>query len=309
MSAKVFREALDLKEKIFEFNDPTSRTAFDEKSFEFRHNLTSDHPLFTRERLRRLLTSPATKKNVSYNAGEIRVDQSLDSVPERTRPVEEVFDSLENAGAWIAAHRVNEDPAYRQLLEDCLSEVKRLSGRVVDNDKKTHEADIYITSPGRVTMYHVDPICNFLMQVSGEKQIHIFDRNDREVLPEEELERFWSEDNYAATYPLAHEDRAKVFTLRPGAGVHIPLNNPHWLKNGDAISISLSINYQYKDTTRKNVYQANYYLRKMGLKPRPLGNSPFVDSVKASAVTLTHAVSTRLRRLKMKGDVPVMQGE
>ncbi|WP_433971924.1 cupin-like domain-containing protein [Tunturiibacter lichenicola] len=309
MSARAFKEDLNLKENIFEFNYPTSKEDFDERSFEFRHNLTSDHPLFSRERLRKLLTSPATKKNVYYNAGEIRVDQSLESVPERTRPVEEVFDSLENAGAWIAALRVDEDPAYRQLLEDCLSEVKRLSGRVVDDDKKTQEADIYITSPGRVTMYHVDPICNFLMQVSGEKQIHIFDRNDREVLPEEELERFWSEDNYAATYPLAHEDRAQVFTLRPGAGVHIPLNNPHWLKNGDAISISLSINYQYKDTLRKNVYQANYYLRKMGLKPRPLGSSPLVDSVKASAITLTHAASTRLKRLKAKGDEPTMHGE
>jgi hypothetical protein len=301
MSARAISGDSELKTRVLEFNKPSSREDFDERPFEFRHSFTSDHPLFSRERIRRLLINPATKNNVYYNAGNIRVDQRWDAVPERTKPVEEVFDSVENAGAWIALLRVNEDPEYSLLLEDCLSEVKRLSGRLIDKDKKTQEADIYITSPGRVTMYHIDPICNFLMQVSGEKKIHIFDRNDQEVLPEEELERFWSLDDYAATYPPEFEDRAQVFALRPGTGVHIPLNNPHWLKNGDDISISLSINYQYKDKRRKNVYRANYYLRKMGLKPKSLGSSEFVDCLKASAVSVSRAVNTRLKGLKTNG--------
>jgi len=301
MSARVVVADSELETRIFEFNNPSFRNDFDEKPFEFRHSFTSDHPLFSWERLRRLLTNPATKSGVYYNVGDIRVDQQLDSVPERTKPLEEVFDAIGDAGAWIALLRVNEDPEYGLLLEDCLSEVKKLSGRGIDEDKKTQEADIYITSPGRVTMYHLDPVCNFLMQVSGEKQIHIFDRSDREVLPEEELERFWSVKNYAATYPQELESRAGVYTLCPGKGVHIPLTNPHWLKNGDDISISLSINYQYKDTRRKNVYQANYYLRKMGLKPKPLGRSEVVDYMKASAVTVGRAVDTRIKRLKAKG--------
>ena len=288
------------KAGIFEFSNPRFREDFDERPFEFKHSFAADHPLFSRERMRRLLSNPATKNSVYYNAGDIRVDQRWDAVPERTKPVEEVFDSVENSGAWIALLRVNEDPEYNVLLEECMAEVKKLSGREIDDDKKTQEADIYITSPGRVTMYHVDPICNFLMQVSGEKQIHIFDRNDREVLPEEDLERYWTLKDYAATYPPELEHRAEVFTLRPGIGVHIPLNNPHWLKNGNSISVSLSINYQYKDKRRKNVYQANYYLRKIGLKPRPLGSSELVDSMKVSAVTVSRAVSSKLKALKPK---------
>jgi hypothetical protein len=303
MSARAVVMDSESEVNIFEFNGLSFREDFDERPFEFRHSFTSGHPLFSLERMRRLLTNPVTKNSVYYNAGDIRVDQRLDSVPERTKPVEEVFDSVGNAGAWIALLRVNEDPDYGSLLDECLSEVKKLSGRVIDEDKKTQEADIYITSPGRVTMYHLDPICNFLMQIGGEKQIHIFDRNDRDVLPEEELERFWSVKNYAATYPQELENRAEVYTLRPGTGVHIPLSNPHWLKNGDDISISLSINYQYKDMRIKNAYQANYYLRKMGLKPKPLGRSEFVDYLKASAVTVSRAATTRLKRLKAKGDI------
>jgi Cupin-like domain len=288
------------KTSIFEFSNPRFREDFDERPFEFKHSFTSDHPLFSRERMRRLLHNSTTKNNVYYNAGDIRVDQRWDAVPERTKPVEEVFDSLENSGAWIALLRVDQDPEYNVLLEDSLAEIKKLSGREIDDDKKTQEADIYITSPGRVTMYHIDPICNFLMQVSGEKQIHIFDRNDREVLPEEDLERYWTLKDYAATYPPELEHRAEVFTMRPGTGVHIPLNNPHWLKNGNDISVSLSINYQYKDKRRKDVYQANYYLRKMGMKPRPMGSSELVDQMKVSAVGVSRAVSSKLRALRPK---------
>jgi Cupin-like domain len=284
---------------VFGFDMPQFRKNFDEKPFEFRHVIDSEHPLFTRERMRHLLTNPEMKKNIYYNAGEIRVDQRWDSVPARTKPVEEVFDSVDNSGAWIALLRVNEDPEYNSLLEDCLMELKKLSGRAIDDDKKTQEADIYITSPGRVTMYHIDPICNFLMQISGEKQIHIFDRQDRDVLPEAELERYWSLNDYSVTYPRELEHRAEVFTLRPGTGVHIPVNNPHWVKNGNNISISLSINYQYKDDRRKNIYQANYYLRRAGLKPKPPGSSRIIDHMKASAVTVSRKIDRRLKTMKL----------
>jgi Cupin-like domain len=298
MPAQSVISGLKSEATVFEFGTPQFRESFDEKSFDFRHTLSVEHPLFTRERMRRLLTNPARKNNVYYNAGDIRVDQRWDSVPERTKPVEEVFDSVENSGAWIALLRVNEDPEYNSLLEDCFTELKKLSGRAIDEDKKTQQADIYITSPGRVTMYHIDPTCNFLMQISGEKQIHVFDRADRDVLPEEDLERYWSLNDYSVTYPPQLEDRAKVFTLRPGTGVHIPLNSPHWLKNGKEISVSLSINYQYKDDRHKNIYQANYYLRQTGLKPKPPGSSKTLDHMKASAVTVGQKIGRKFKKLK-----------
>ena len=71
------------KTPIFEPDNPGFQEGFDEEAFEFKHGLTAGHPLFTRERLRRLLLSRATTNNVYYNAGEIRVDQRWDTVPPR----------------------------------------------------------------------------------------------------------------------------------------------------------------------------------------------------------------------------------
>jgi hypothetical protein len=231
-----------------------------------------------------LLENPATRLAAYYDAGEIKVDTRWDTLPPKSMTVDETFDRLDNAGAWIALRHVHRDPDYRELLAQCLLEVKKLSGREIDEDKKSQEAMIFITSPHRVTTYHIDRECNFLMQVSGEKTISVFDRTDKEVVPEQELEKFWSKDNNAGIYKAHLQDRAHVFQMTPGIGVHIPVNCPHWLKNGDNVSISFSISYQYKDWRRKYVYQANYYLRKLGLDPTPPGRSALLDNTKRLVV-------------------------
>lgn len=265
---------------IFDPNHPGFREDFDEKPFLFSHCFTEDHPLFKLSRIRELIENPATRPWAIYDSGEIRIDQRWDAMPPKTLSVEETFDRIDNAGAWMMLRHVHLDPDYRELLDQCLSEVKQLSGREIDEDKKSQEAIIFLTSPNRVTSYHIDRECNFLMQVGGEKTINVFDRNDREVVPEQELESFWSKDNNAGVYKPQFQDRAHVFQMKPGTGVHIPVNSPHWLKNGNNISISFSISYQYKDWRRKYVYQANYYLRKLGLNPTPPGQSAFKDNAK-----------------------------
>ena len=269
---------------IFEAGNPGFRENFDEKPFEFLHCFTADHPLFQISRLRQLIENPVTRPGVYFDAGDIGIGQRWDSVPERKQTLEETFDRVDNAGAWILMKRVQKDPDYDDLLVQCLDEVQRLSGRQIDQDKKSQEAIIFLTSPHRVTSYHIDRECNFLMQVRGDKEISVFDRNDRDVRPEAELETFWSKDNNAGVYKPQYQDRAHVFVMRPGTGVHIPVNSPHWLKNGNNVSISLSISYQYKDWRRKYVFQANYYLRRMGMNPTPPGKSALLDNAKRLVV-------------------------
>jgi len=262
-------------------DNPDFRKDFDNLPFEFRHRFTADHSLFQMSRLRRLIDKPATRAGVYFDAGDIRVDQRWDAVPSRQISMEEAFDSIESAGAWMIFRRVHLDPDYNEVLEECMREIKRLSGRRIDEEKKSQEAMIFITSPNRVTSYHIDRECNFLMQVRGTKTINVFERDDREVTPEEELETFWSRDNNAGVYKPQYQPRAHVFCMEPGKGVHIPVNSPHWLQNGNNVSISLSISYQYKDSNRKYIYQANYYLRKFGRHPTPPGKWHMLDLSKA----------------------------
>jgi hypothetical protein len=262
------------------------REKFDRMPFQFFHGL-ADHPLFTLPRLLELAktTKETRPKDLYYDAGkDIGIGQRWDKIGPKPFPVDEALHRIENSGAWVTLHQAQKDPEYGELFYACMREFEKLTGVDFSRMMRVEDALIFITSPNRVTPYHIDRECNFLLQIRGEKTIYIFDRNDREVLPETEIERFWSVDNNAATYKPHLQDRATTYRLAPGNGVHIPVNNPHWVKNDDNVSISLSVNFTPKDSYRANFYRANFGLRKLGLNPRSEGQSPFVDSMKRRTV-------------------------
>ena len=274
------------------------KDSFDAKPFEFQHALTESHPLFNLAAIRRLLDVPAVKNSIVYDAGNIRVDQRWETISKVKPPIEEVFDNIGASDGWIMMRFVHRVPEYRQILDECLAEVRKLSGRAVNEDEKSREAILFVTSPNRVTPYHIDRECNFLMQVLGDKAISVFDRNDKDVVPDQELETYWSKDNNAGVYKPQYQERAFQRIMRPGTGVHIPVNFPHWLQNANNVSISFSISYQYKDWARKNVYQANYLLRKMGLNPTPPGRSATLDYTKRMLIEAAHRTKRMVKPKK-----------
>ena len=133
----------------------------------------------------------------------------------------------------------------------------------------------------RVTAFHMDRECGFLLQVRGSKEINLFNQGDREVVPESEVEAFWTKDNNAPVYRPHLQDRATIYRLAPGNGVHIPINAPHWIRNGDNVSVSVNINFIAPETERGNIYRANYLLRQLGLNPTPPFRSPLLDRIKS----------------------------
>ena len=261
------------------------RKEFNRESFEIQHRL-SDHPLFQVPQLmelaaRALKTRP---RDLHYDAGNVRVDQRWDEIPRSEFSPQEALERVENCGAWFVFSSAQRDPEYRIFLDRGLSEIKALIGSRINPQIMVEDIIIFVTSPKRVTTYHIDRECNFLLQIRGTKTLHVFDREDREVLPEEEIERFWSVDFNAAIYKPHLQHRARSYKLTPGMGVHIPVNCPHWVENDDNVSVSLSVNFQFKDSLRANVHRANFLLRKLGLQPTPPGRSALLDLVKSHAV-------------------------
>jgi hypothetical protein len=80
-------------------------------------------------------------------------------------------------------------------------------------------------------------------------------------------------------------------SLAPGEGVHIPPCHPHWVQNGDEVSISLGILW-FSDVTarRRHLYRVNGWLERAGLHPAPPGEHPRRDSVKAIPQTFKRRV-------------------
>jgi hypothetical protein len=261
------------------------RTKFDKYSFAFGHKLAG-HPVFELSRLMELAqeTQSTRPEDLYYDAGTVDVNQRWDRTPKPEFSARDAIQRIEHCGAWIVLKRADKNEEYAAVLKECMRELQEFTGLNLDRVMKVQEVILFITSPRRITTYHIDRECSLLLQIQGDKHISIFDRNDREVLSEEEIERFWSVDHNAPRYKPELQHHATVYELRPGNGVHIPVNAPHWVQNGENISVSLNVNFQYRDTMRANLYRLNFVLRKMGLRPTPPGASPAKDKVKSMAV-------------------------
>jgi hypothetical protein len=257
---------------------------FNREPFSLSHNLSGEQ-LLNVENITELTRSLQNHPGELYaDVNVMRVDQRWNESPRTDVSPARLVEEISAANAWIIIRHAELDPRYRTLLERGMVEIREANGGCWQHPVRKENAIIFVTSPRRISTYHIDRECNFILQIQGEKRIYIFDQNDREVLTEEELERFWTVDNNAAAYKSQYQDRCQTFHLRPGDGVHVPVNAPHWVQNGDEVSITLSLNFQFSDMERANKYRANYYLRKLGLTPTPPGRYPARDRIKASMV-------------------------
>jgi hypothetical protein len=274
--------------------DPVEfREQYEQRGFAFRHNL-AHHPLFETEKLIELARTLPPSAAV-YDAGDVQVGQRWDEVPLCDTPVDVLLSRIETAGAWIVLKFAEQAPGYRELFDQCVAEVEALSGQPLSRMIKAKKSIVFINSPHRVTSYHIDHQSTFLLQIRGTKRISIFDRNDRDVLTDIELEQFWAVDDNAAVYKPQLQNRATEIEMLPGIGVHIPVNAPHWVQNGPEVSVSLNFNFDFDDAIWGDVYRFNYVLRKLGLRPQPPGRSAARDAVKRSIYGSARALRTLIQ--------------
>jgi hypothetical protein len=269
---------------------------FNRKPFELRHHLP-EHQLLALPRLLEL-AKVMTKDDIYFDAGEFQIGQRWDTRQPCDLTVAQMIERIENAGAWIILRNVHKYDQYNRLVDQCLDESLTLVDHAWRKQIEKRVGIIFVTSPNRIATYHIDRECSLLFQIRGEKEISVFDKNDRDVLPEAEIERFWTVDNNAAVYKEQYQDRAKIYQLKPGVAVHIPVNCPHWVKNSDNVSVSLNVNFHFNERALANIYRANYYLRKLGVVPVPPGRSRMRDAAKASGMSCALGLFRSFKRLR-----------
>ncbi|MBB3257984.1 hypothetical protein F4827_002850 [Paraburkholderia bannensis] len=271
------------------------RENFERRSFEVFHRLAG-HPLFQLSNLmdlaeRTLKTRPS---DLYHDMGSVAPGQKWKDVNRAFSPLD-ALRQLEDSDAWFIFRSTQRDPAYAELYRHAIAEIKTMLGGDIESLISKEDIIIFVTSPKRITAYHIDRECNFILQIRGEKDIFVFDREDREILPEVEIERFWATDNNAANYRPELQNRAVTYRLVPGNGVHVPVNCPHWVQNDDNISVTLSVNFQFADVLRADIYRANYYLRKLGIDPTPPGRHALLDRAKARTFSTACAARRALK--------------
>ena len=288
--------AATISYRYFPFSTPareTFQSAFDRKPFLFSHSVHQSE-LFSWPMLSTLAARAEAKSGGYYfESGSTTPGEKWRGVPEG-KSLADVLENIGDSNSLIMLKRVQEYEEYRAFLATCMDELGALCNIELERSYRDPVMTILITSPRRVTPYHIDGEANFLLQICGAKTVHIFNGDDREVLTDVELEKFWSgEDTKAPQYREHLESKAWRFDITPGTGVSNPVIFPHWVENGDNVSVSLSINFKRVIDHAADAYRINHALRKMGLKPSRPGSSALLDSVKSTS----YRAMRRLKRL------------
>lgn len=265
--------------RYLQISESVFRENFDHAPFLIEHNLVT-HPLFQLSKLIEL-SQRLPDRFVEYNAGNVPISLDPSKTPRTGLSIEETIRRIEEHNSWLVLKNVEQDPEYRELLDQCLDEVMVFSESIRPGMTK-REGFIFISSVGAITPLHIDPEHNFLLHIRGDKEVTQFDRKNREVLSEQSIEQFYLGGHRNLKYKDEFAKAARVFKLAPGQGLHFPINAPHWVKVGNTgYSISFSITFRSAEANRREcIYRVNGKMREKGISPTPYGDSPLVDTIK-----------------------------
>lgn len=255
--------------------------AYPEKPVLLPHGLAG-HKLFDLEALAQL-GGRMRAKDVEYNRGDVPVGIDGAAVPSNGLSVVDTIRGIERNGSWLVLKFVEQDPVYRALLEETLAEVAHVV-RPMTGEMLKLEGFIFISSPGAVTPFHFDPEHNILLQIRGSKTFTIFPVGDEEIADGRQHETFHMGGHRNLRWDESFAAKGLALEMDPGDAVYVPVKAPHWVKNGNAPSVSFSITWRsewsYGESAARGM---NHLLRKAGLNPREPRRFPERNRAKSLA--------------------------
>ncbi len=267
--------------------------AYPERVTKLTHSLADD-PRLTLAALVELAREFAPE-HVEYNPGNLPIGVDPANVPQATLSIAETVRSIEENGSWMVLKFIEKHPIYRALLSETLAEIDPIT-RAKTGAMLGMEGFIFISSPGAVTPFHFDPEHNILMQIRGSKVMTTFPADDESIAPPASHEAFHRGEHHRnLPWHEAFAARGTPVALSPGEAVYVPVKAPHWVQNGDAVSISLSVTWRSEwSYAEADARGFNHMLRSRGLNPVSPKRYPAQNATKSTAYRV-------LRRLGMTG--------
>lgn len=245
-----------------------------------RHNLTA-HPLLEIEALAQLAERlPIT--SVEYNRGDLPI--GVDGKPgSNGLTIAETIRRVAEAESWAVLKNIEQAPAYEDLLlgllEEIRPEIEAATGAML-----TPQGFIFVSSPNSVTPYHFDPEHNILLQIRGSKVMMQFPAGDTRFVPDAAHEIYHSGGPRELRWDDSFMPHGTEYPLAPGDALFVPVMAPHFVKNGPAPSVSLSITWRSEWSYRESDARVlNGILRARGFAPSAPGRWPQQNFARAYA--------------------------
>lgn len=265
-----------------------------------RHAL-HDHALFSLEALAALAERlPAS--HVEHNLGNLAVDQRPDTIRQAALSPGEIVRTIADNGCWMVLKKVDVDPAYAALIDACLAEVAPVAVPAT-GEYRRREAFIFLSAPGSVTPFHMDPEHNILLQIAGSKTMTVYPAGDPTIVPQRVHEAFHRGGAHRnMRHDPAFDAKATAFSMQPGDAVYVPVKAPHWVQNGPTPSISFSITWRSRMSDGEaRLHRVNQRIRSLGIDPAAPGAAPVADAAKIAGHRAVKGAVATARRVLGKG--------
>ncbi|AKH42079.1 hypothetical protein FHS61_002387 [Altererythrobacter atlanticus] len=261
---------------------PQSRACFaasyPEEPHKLRHNLP-EHPLLALDALADL-GETLPESSVEYNRGDLPI--GIEGKPGATGlTIGETIRNIATSNSWAVLKNIEQSPAYAALLKELLAEIEPdivpKTGRML-----TPQGFIFVSSPDAVTPYHFDPEHNILLQLVGQKAMTIFPAGNPRFADDRVHEAYHTGGGRELKWDDGLGTAGNTYHLAPGEAVYVPVMAPHFVRNGPATSISLSITWRSEwSYAEADVRAFNHLLRRIGLNPKAPGRWPASNRGKA----------------------------
>lgn len=243
----------------------------------FRHALP-DRPELALESIAQLADALGAKSVIREDAEKPLVFADGAPEPPHLANAGDVVRALDENGSWITLLNIEQLPAYRDFIDRAVDGVAGRAG-LRPSGLRRRMGFVFASSPGSVTGAHFDVEHSLLLQLRGNRVLSFGKFADADSR-DHEIRRYWNGSYGKLTAMPVHTHDVSI---GPGDGVYIPPFRPHWLHNGPASSLSLTITFFTRENDRETLVQAcNERLRKLGLSPRREGESAVRDQVKVA---------------------------
>lgn len=277
--------------------DPAARSefsqAYPETSIKLTHALR-DHPLLGLDALADMAARIAPG-DIEYNRGDLPTGIAAEDIPANGLSIGDTIRTIDTNGSWMVIKFIEQLPEYRTLLLDLLGEIEPTVSAAT-GEMLTPQGFIFLSSPGSMTPFHFDPEHNILLQLRGTKTMSVFPPGDDRFADPSAHETYHCGGHRNLVWNDAMAGGGTCVGLAPGEAVYVPVMAPHFVRNGDAASVSLSITWRSQWSYQEaDARCTNAMLRRIGLNPAPPPRWPHYSAIKAN-------VWRAARRLRLVGD-------
>ncbi|MGA2188765.1 MAG: hypothetical protein ABSH33_09545 [Steroidobacteraceae bacterium] len=259
------------------------RRDYNRLDFPFTHQLAGN-PLFDLDNLVEFTRRTPERRDHYWANGAAPVNNAWSDGTIGRQSLPDTLVNVEHNNSTVVLRHTERDPVFAPVLTSLVAAIIDLSGERMRADVRLGEVSILVGSPGRIPSYHMTAATRFLVQITGDRQVQVFDPSDRTLVTDRALEDFFAGGGHREPLRTDRPDDRDTHDVRAGYGVHVPACAPHWIRYGDTVSVALGVEFELRSVDRlAKLYRFNHGLRRLGLKPVPPNVSGWRDRIKLAA--------------------------